>query len=135
MALSTDPYALVVDDDPLIQMDACDILQEAGFRCYYGGTGQETVEVLTDHAENVTLLFSDVDMPGDMNGFALARHVDAHWPHIEIVIASGRVRPEPGDLPGKATFLSKPFNARMVHDHLREKLPDGKKPEPLKTAV
>ena len=135
MPLSTDPYALVVDDDPLIQMDACDILQDAGFRCYYGGTGQEAVDLLQDHAGNVTLLFSDVDMPGDMNGFALARHVDQHWPHIEIVIASGRVKPEEGDMPDKATFIGKPFNARIVHDHLREKLPDGKKPEPLKHAV
>jgi CheY-like chemotaxis protein len=114
MPLSTDPYALVVDDDPLIQMDACDILQDAGFRCYYGGTGQEAVDLLQDHAGNVTLLFSDVDMPGDMNG---------------------RVKPEEGDMPDKATFIGKPFNARMVHDHLREKLPDGKKPEPLKHAV
>jgi CheY-like chemotaxis protein len=135
MALSTDPYALVVDDDPLIQMDASDILQDAGFRCYEAGTGQEAVQVLERSGENVTLLFSDVDMPGDMNGFALARHVDAHWPHIEIVIASGRVKPEPGDMPDKATFLGKPFNTRMVHEHLREKLPDGKKPEPLKKAV
>jgi len=74
-------------------------------------------------------------MPGDMNGFALARHVDEHWPHIEIVIASGRLNPEIGDMPDKATFIGKPFNARMVHDHLREKLPDGKKPGPLKQPV
>lgn len=91
--------------------------------------------LLADRAETVTLLFSDVEMPGDMNGFALARHVDAHWPHIEIVIASGRIRPQAGEMPEKPTFLGKPFNARMVHNHLREKLPDGKKPEPLKQAV
>lgn len=135
MPLSTNPYALVVDDDPLIQMDACDILEDAGFRCYSADVAHDAVALLVDRAETVTLLFSDVEMPSAMDGFALARHVDAHWPHSEIVIASGRINPQAGDMPEKATFLGKPFNARMAHDHLREKLPDGKKPEPLKKAV
>lgn len=116
-------------------MGACDILKDVGFRCYSADFAHDAVALLSDRAENVTLLFSDVEMPGDMNGFALARHVDAHWPHIEIVIASGRISPKAGDMPEKATFLGKPFNTQMIHDHLRETLPDGKKPEPLKTAV
>ncbi|WP_189677645.1 response regulator [Sphingomonas glacialis] len=135
MDLSTEPYALVVDDDTLILMDACHILREAGFRCHEAGTGHEAVTLLDVHADNVILVFSDVEMPGDMNGFALAHHVATHWPHIEIVISSGRRKPEAGDMPEKATFLSKPFNTRIVHDHLRETLPNGKKPGPLKQAV
>lgn len=91
--------------------------------------------MLPDHAENIILLFSDVEMPGGTNGFALARHVAKHWPHIEIVIASGRIKPEAGDMPEKATFIGKPFSKAMVHDHLRKTLPDRKKPEPLKVAV
>jgi hypothetical protein len=74
-------------------------------------------------------------MPGDTNGFALAHHVDQHWPAIEIVIASGRIAPAPGDMPDKAVFIAKPYNARMIHDYLRRTLPDGKKPEPLRQAV
>ncbi|WP_235518099.1 hypothetical protein [Sphingomonas sp. Leaf208] len=81
------------------------------------------------------LLFSDVDMPGETNGFALARHVAENWPAIEIVIASGHVLPKPGEMPEKATFISKPFNKQMVHGHLRNMLPDSKLPEPLKKAV
>lgn len=135
MDTSTSPYALVVDDDPMILMHACDILEEAGFRFYEAGTGAEAIEVLERHGENVTLLFSDVEMPGEIDGFALARHVDAHWPHIEIVISSGRMSPSPGDMPEKATFLGKPFDSQTVHSHLAMKLPDGKKPEQLKQAV
>lgn len=134
MEKSTEPYALVVDDDALILMHACDILEDAGFRFYEAGTGDEAIELLNDHADGVTLLFSDVEMPGDIDGFALARHVDEAWPHIEIVIASGRITPKPGDMPDKATFIPKPFSERMVHDHLRQTLPDGKLPEPLKQA-
>ena len=135
MEKSTMPYALVVDDDALILMDASDILKEAGFRVYEAGSGDEAKRLLQTHGGDVILLFSDVDMPGETNGFALARHVDEHWPEIVIVIASGRVSPEAGDMPDRASFISKPFHARMVLDHLRRTLPDGKKPEPLKQAV
>jgi CheY-like chemotaxis protein len=135
MDKSTIPYALAVDDDPFILKDTHDILVEAGFRCHEAHTGDEAITLLEEHADSIVLLFSDVEMPGETDGFGLARYVDEHWPHIEIVIASGRIMPEAGDMPSKATFLGKPFNAAMVHDHLREKLPDGVKPEPLKTAV
>ncbi|WP_419815540.1 response regulator [Glacieibacterium sp.] len=135
MIQSTDPYALVVDDDPLILMDACGILEDAGFRFFEAGTGDEAKLLLAEHAESVTLLFSDVEMPGETDGFALARYVAEHWPWIEIVIASGRIKPEADQMPDKATFLSKPFNHDMVLDHLRKTLPDGKKPEPLKRAA
>lgn len=126
---------MVVDDDAMILMHACTILEEAGFCCHEAGTGDEAVQLLNEHAEGVTLLFSDVEMPGEMGGFALAHYVNEHWPHVEIVIASGRIKPGPGDMPHKATFIAKPFSASLVQDHLREKLPDHKKPEPLKAGV
>jgi hypothetical protein len=88
-----------------------------------------------DDADGVTLLFSDVAMPGDSDGFARTHYVAEYWPWIEIVIASGNIRPNPGDMPEKATFIPKPFSAAIVHEHLRRTLPDGKKPAPLKNAV
>ncbi len=135
MTLSTVPYALVVDDDPLIMMDTTGILEDAGFRFYEAMDGDEAKRILASNWENIVLLFSDVDMPGETNGFALARHVAENWPAIEIVIASGHVLPKVGEMPEKATFIAKPFNKQMVHGHLREMLPDSKLPEPLKKAV
>lgn len=135
METSTVPYALAVDDEPFILMDITGILENAGFRTLEADSGDAAILMLPEYAHTITLLFSDVDMPGDTNGFALARHVAENYPWIEIVIGSGRVSPEEGDMPAKATFLSKPFNAQMIFEHLRETLPDGKKPEPLKTAV
>jgi CheY-like chemotaxis protein len=126
------PYAIAVDDDALILMDICCILEDAGFRCHSADNGRAALELMPSVAHEITLLFSDVEMPGGINGFALARHVHEHWPWIEIVIASGRILPQPADLPEKATFIAKPFSAALVHEHLRAKLPDGKKPEPLK---
>ena len=135
MATSTVPFALAVDDDPFVLMELVEILQDAGFRCHSADDGDAAKEMLPLYAESIILLFADVDMPGGTNGFELARHVAERYPWIEIVIASERVTPRDGDLPPQATFISKPFSASLVHDHLREILPDGKKPEPLKTAV
>jgi len=135
MTPSTVPFALVVDDDPMILMDTAAILEDAGFRVHEAMDGDEAKAVLGEHWESIVLLFSDVDMPGATDGFALARHVDRHWPHIEIVIASGHVLPREGDMPGRATFVTKPFNKRTVHEHLAQILPDEKKPEPLAKAV
>jgi CheY-like chemotaxis protein len=135
MSLATTPFALVVDDDALILMHACEILEEAGFRFYEACDGDAALSLLEQFAENVILLFTDIEMPGSQNGFELAKIVDRRWPDIEIVVASGRLEPGPGDMPDRATFISKPFSKDTVHDHLRNTLPDGKKPRQLLRAV
>lgn len=125
------PYALVVDDDGLLRMDVAEILETAGFRTMEAETGDEAMTVLEQHHLDVVLLFSDVEMPGSRNGFALAREVAVKWPAISIVIASGRLLPGDGELPEGAHFIGKPFSAEVVHGHLREVLPEDQKPEPL----
>lgn len=135
MQTSTIPYALGVDDEAIIRCDVCQILEEAGFRCLEAASGDEAIERLSEMAASIVVLFTDVEMPGVVNGFALARHVAERWPHIEIVVSSGNRRPEAGEMPEKAAFITKPFSAGMVHDELRRLLPDGNRPDPLKTAV
>jgi CheY-like chemotaxis protein len=131
----TAPYALVVDDEPLILMDACDILSDAGFRPLEAGDVDEAIGILEEHADKVTLLFTDVQMPGGRDGFDLAREAARRWPEIRTLVASGAATPNDGDLPEGAVFISKPFSASVVHDRLQELLPDGEKPEPLKRAA
>lgn len=135
METSTIPYALAVDDEVIIRIDGTQILEDAGFRCLDAASGEEALEILTAKSEQITVLFTDVDMPCSVDGFALARHVADHWPHIEIIVSSGRVQPAEGDLPSKAAFVAKPFSADMIHRELRRLRPDGKKPEPLRLAV
>lgn len=132
---STIPFALVVADDAMILMDVCDILERAGCRFHEAANGDDAKALLAVYADNVTLLLQDVEMPGETNEFALARYVAEHWPWTGIVIASGRAEPKLEDMPDKATVLRKPFNDRMVHDHLRRTLPDQKLPVQLKRAV
>ncbi|MGH1570902.1 response regulator [Methylobacterium sp. P31] len=129
---SSMPYALVVDDDGLIRMAAMDILEDAGFRTFEASDGDKAMVLLAEQHALIVLLFTDVHMPGSRNGFAVARETARQWPHISIVVASGQAHPGPGDLPEGACFLGKPFSAEMVHNHLKEILPDGQKPEPLR---
>ena len=129
---SSAPYALVVDDDGLIRMDVMFILEDAGFQTFEARDGGTAMELLAQHNASIVLLFTDVQMPGSHNGFAVARETARQWPHIAIVVASGDVQPGPDDMPEGARFIGKPFTAEMVHDHLKEILPDGQKPEPLR---
>jgi CheY-like chemotaxis protein len=126
------PYALVVDDEPIIRMDAADILEDAGFRTYQARNGDEALAALASFGRNIQLLFTDVQMPGDTNGFALARECSKRWPHISILVASGAQHPDPDDMPEGAVFMGKPFSANVIYDRLQELLPDGQKPAPLK---
>ena len=126
------PYALVVDDDALVRMAAADILSDAGFEVFDAEHGDAALELLKTSYDEVDLLFTDVHMPGRLDGCALARKVAVSWPHIAIVVASGDLKLEPGMLPDAARFIAKPFSAQVVYDHLQEILPHGRKPEPLK---
>lgn len=110
-------------------------VEDAGFRVLEADDGDHAKRMLEEHGSSITLLFSDVEMPGETDGFALARHAAQRWPEIAIVISSGRLKPEADDMPKGATFIGKPFGESVVHDHLRKILPDGKKPELLKEAV
>ena len=129
---SNQPYALVVDDDDMLRMDIAEILEHAGFRTLEAEDGDAAIKLLEQHHLDLVLMFSDVEMPGSRNGFALAREVAVKWPSIAIVIASGQVKPTNGQLPEGARFISKPFSADVVHGHLKEILPEDQKPAPLR---
>jgi CheY-like chemotaxis protein len=113
------PIALVVDDEPLILMDTADMISDEGFAVVEARTADEAFEFLGRHS-SLQLLFTDVQMPGDMDGFELARLVASKWPHICVIVASGAASPQPGDIPDNARFISKPFTAQLVSDVLRD---------------
>jgi CheY-like chemotaxis protein len=125
------PYALVVDDDALILMDASDILQDAGFQPLEAMNVADAIEQLEGHHDEITLLFTDVQMPGGRDGFDLAREAAQRWPDVKILVASGNIQPKAGELPDGAIFIEKPFSAEIIHQRLLELLPEGEKPEPL----
>lgn len=114
-----EPIALVVDDEPLVRMDAVDIISDEGYAIVEATTADQAYEFLDRHS-SLQLVFTDVQMPGEMDGFDLARVVAKRWPHICVVIASGAAVPGPGDIPDNANFISKPFTAELVHEVLKK---------------
>ena len=101
-----EPIALVVDDEPLILMDTADILSDEGYSVIEASTADQAYEFLARHS-SLQLVFIDVQMPGDMSGFDLARKVEEKWPHICVIVASGAARPKHGDMPANATFIAR----------------------------
>lgn len=111
--------ALVAEDEFLLRMEAADTLSDAGFTVLEVATADAALRFL-EEKDGVDLLFTDVNMPGDLNGFDLAREVAARWPEITIIVCSGAMKPEPGDLPPGARFLDKPYSPSLVQRVVRE---------------
>lgn len=115
----SDPIALVVDDEPLILMDTADIVACAGYHVIEARSADEAFELLAKY-RSVKLVMTDVQMPGTMDGMALARYVGEHWPEVHVVVASGAVTPKDDELPQGARFLGKPLNQALVLETLQE---------------
>lgn len=115
----SDPIALVVDDEPLILMDTADIVASAGYHVIEARSADEACALLKKH-RSLKLLMTDIQMPGDMDGLALARYVGDHWPDVLVVVASGAVIPKDGELPQGARFLGKPLDQALVIETMRE---------------
>jgi two-component system, response regulator PdtaR len=109
---------LVVEDEPLVRALAVDILEEAGFEVIEAPTADYAVLVL-DQRSDIRVVFTDVDMPGRLNGFQLARIVQDHHHRIRVVIGSGKCRPGPADVAPGTIFLQKPYATSALVDAVR----------------
>ncbi len=99
---------LVVEDEPLLLLDAMDMVEDAGFTAYGATSADEAIRLLERH-DNIRILFTDVDMPGSMDGLKLAHAVRNRWPPMSIIVASGHIRVMPEDLPRDGLFFPKPY--------------------------
>jgi len=117
------PFALVVDDDALLRMNAIDILTGEGFRVIDSENADEALAILSQRHPAIQLLFTDVQMPGAHDGLALARETAARWPQVQIFITSGTHPPKPEDVPDKAVFIAKPIAPEIVHKRLTQLFP------------
>ena len=111
---------MVVEDEPLIRMAVVHLLMDKGFQVCEAEHAEEAIAFLQTEARDVHVLFTDVRMPGDMDGLALSHHVKVHWPWIGLVVASAHAMPMEDDLPTGARFLPKPYHYNHVIKHVRE---------------
>ena len=104
----TPPVVLVVEDEPLVRLLAVDVLEEAGYEVIEAPTADYAIFVL-DKRSDIRVVFTDVDMPGRLDGFQLARHVQDHHHRVGVIIGSGKRRPDTGDVAPGTVFLQKPY--------------------------
>ncbi len=104
---------LIVEDEPLLLMMAVDMVEDAGFRVVTAKSADEAVAVLLSRTD-IRVVFTDIDMPGSMNGLKLAATVRDRWPPIEIIITSGFRQPSVSEMPLRASFFAKPYQPNQI---------------------
>lgn len=121
------PTVLVVDDEVLLRMNLSDFLQECGFKVLEASSAGEAVEMVRSYSGRIDLVFSDVVMPGEMDGFGLAQWVRANRPDLPVILCSGDLRKAEAaqHICAAEQFLSKPFDLRMALAQIRQLLDTG----------
>lgn len=108
MNAQTPITVLIVEDETLVRMHGVDILEEAGFQVIEAASADDALVLLRSHNE-IGLLFSDIDMPGSMNGLELARVVHAQWPRMRLLLTSGHHNLTESSIPDDGEFVGKPW--------------------------
>jgi CheY-like chemotaxis protein len=109
---------LVVEDDPLVRALAVEIVEEAGYVALEAADADEAVAILEARSD-IAVLFTDINMPGSIDGLKLAHAVRERWPPIKIVMVSGKVELTANDLPSNSRFFAKPYQASKMVSELR----------------
>ena len=117
---------LVIEDDPILRDDAIRMLEGAGFDVVGLDNADDALAYTFERQSELAAIFTDVQLPGICDGLHLAELVSRHWPHIFVLVCSGRVRPiEP--LPPNVRFVQKPWLRGDVLSALRNAV-DGTQP-------
>jgi DNA-binding NtrC family response regulator len=114
---------LVVEDDILVRMPIAQYLRDCGYKVIEASNADEAIQVLLHQETLVDVVFSDIDMPGAVDGFGLAKWIRGHRPGLEVLLAgtvpraveSAKDLCEQGPVP-------KPYEAQVVHNHIRRLL-------------
>jgi CheY-like chemotaxis protein len=109
---------LIVEDELLIRMNAVEMIEET-YEVVEAANADEAIAIL-ERRLDITVLFTDIQMPGSMDGLKLAAAVRDRWPPVLIVATSGHVKLGPGDLPQGGRFLPKPYSPDEITIILRE---------------
>lgn len=118
-AISERVTILVVEDDFLIRLNAVDMIRSGGFEVVEAANADEAIVILEKRLD-ITVVFTDIQMPGSMDGLKLAAAIRGRWPPIRIVATSGLVEVTEDDLPSGSRFLRKPYSAPEIVATLRE---------------
>lgn len=117
---------LIVEDDHLLRSLVIDVVEEAGFATREASNADEAMAVLSAHSD-IDVLFTDITMPGSMDGLELAHAVRARWPLIKIVVVSARADVAETDVPPDSRFLQKPYHTDVMISAIRSLVAHGER--------
>jgi two-component system, response regulator PdtaR len=114
---------LVVEDEILVRLLIVGYLREFGFKVVEAGNAAEATRILCSD-EAVEVVFSDIRMPGEMNGIALANWIGRNKPHVGVVLTSGHARLADlaADACDAADFIAKPYMPQTVLERIEAQL-------------
>src|SRR3954471_15656500 len=118
------PTVLIVEDEMLLRMRAVDIVEDAGFTPLEAVNAEDAL-VLLESRSDIDLLFTDIQLPGSMNGLKLAYAVHERWPTIKIILVSGQVTPGEADRPTDSRFFAKPVEVQHMTAELQDMIGQG----------
>jgi CheY-like chemotaxis protein len=122
-------FVLVVEDEMLLRMRAVDMVEDAGFTPVEAVDADEAVAIL-DSRSDIALLFTDIQMPGTMDGLKLAHAVHERWPEIKIILVSGQLKAANIDIPADSRFFRKPLEAKEMIAEMKSMIsPEGQEPQ------
>jgi CheY-like chemotaxis protein len=109
---------LVVEDEAFLLFAIADELREVGFAVFEASNADQAIMLLETH-QDISILFTDIDMPGSMDGLRLSAAVRDRWPPVKIIVTSGKRRPDSGAMPDGGVFLPKPYAPEKVAATIR----------------
>jgi two-component sensor histidine kinase/DNA-binding NarL/FixJ family response regulator len=107
------PNVLIVEDEMILRMRAVDIVEDAGFRPVEAVNADDAMSILESRSD-ISLLFTDIQMPGSIDGLKLAHAVHDRWPSIKIILVSGQVKPSDAERPADSRFFGKPLGVEQM---------------------
>lgn len=112
---------LVVEDDALVRLHGIGVLEDAGFDVLNAANADEAITLLKEHG-HVSLMFSDINMPGTMDGIELAQFVHGHWPHVRLLLTSANHQPGLDTTLKAGCFMGKPWGQEALIRRVRDML-------------
>ena len=111
---------VVVEDEPLVRLTATTIFEDAGITVVEFANGDEAIDYVRDHKQDVAAVFTDVYLPGEIDGLELAGIVSEACPEIAVLVTSGNSRTRPGNLGPRVGYVPKPWHPNEVLNTMRE---------------
>jgi CheY-like chemotaxis protein len=110
---SVPAVVLVVEDEMLLRMRAVDMVEDAGYTSVEAVDADQAVAILESRSD-IALIFTDIQMPGSMDGLGLAHSVHKRWPPIKIILVSGQLKLSESDIPPNSRSFGKPLQANQM---------------------